>query len=293
MISREMEPLLWLAGLLLLCGLHLMYHPQSRYFRLGLAWVRKNPAPMLFLAASYTVLGGLGLWPGDMIGATEAMSSRVPKYTLWLASVEDGLHRFVLSFHHAIAPLPVLINPWVGALLQAMITAGSQIWFCRLLINSQSPFTEDWISFRQTLALWPSVLLLSALYFPWWFLQKPGAAFASPLLTRLILQEFLLLLAPLPLMLAFCQGQFKRATALCLRVLLQHRFALFTIAAGAVLMFAFLDYSILASHRAFDGGLAPLRVISSSLLGSALHVWLYVTVSLVMLSKLQSAASSE
>ncbi|TLD71432.1 hypothetical protein FEM03_07855 [Phragmitibacter flavus] len=284
MTDLNLEPILWLACLAFLGMLHVSVHPQARHFRKALAWIGKNPAPLLLLAASHTLLGGLGLWPGLFYNDALHFHPPQPWHQTWTASLIKGWQDFAVIFHHAIAPPPVFFNPWAGALLQAFVTATSQIWFCRHLLNTQSPFVEDWLSFRQTVALWPGVLLLTLLHFPWWFLQRPGALGSSDFLRLLILPEYLLFLSPIPIIIAKGRNSVRELGRQTLLLLKTHSFPLLTIALSGIPLLALFDFILPLSHHWITGVLAPFRVVIASLLASAIHLWLYVAAALLLLS---------
>jgi hypothetical protein len=284
MTNLDLEPILWLACLAFLGLLHLFIHPQARYFRKAFTWIGKNPGPLLLLAASHTLLGGLGLWPGFFYQDAIHFHPPLPWHQAWTESLVKGWQDFALIFHHAIAPPPVLINPWIGALIQSFVTAISQIWFCRHLLNTQSPFIEDWLSFRQTLALWPGLLLLTVLHFPWWFLQRPGAMGSSDLLRLFLLPEYLLFLAPLPLVIAKGRNSLRNMGSQTLGLLKQHAFPLLTIALSGIPLLALFDFILPLSHHWITGILSPSRVAVASLLAAFIHLWLYLAAALLLQS---------
>lgn len=282
------EPTYWLALIAILIFFLLTFHPQSGHFRRALGWIRKNPAPLLLLAASHTLLAGLQLWPG-MLHEELNLSPYQPLVSpleQWLSHLAKGWQQFTQIFHHAITPPPVLFNPVLGACIQAFIAAFSQIWLCRILINSFSPFLEDWLAFRQLLSLMPAIFILTLLYFPWWFLQRPGAPASSDLLRILLLPQTFLFLAPIPFLLASGLRSFREIGHRCMACFKNHLAPLLSIACCGSLSFTLLHHSLSSPQSGWADPSSPFRIVSSSLLASFLQHWIFLGITFLLLPTL-------
>jgi hypothetical protein len=184
--TSELTPFVWIAGFAFCFALHLLIHPQARVFRDALRWLGRHPAPLLWLMASLMLSSA---W----------MPSTIPAATPWsdafITCLPDAWRRLALVFHQAILPPPLLPGTWLGAALQAMISATGQMWLACYFIASSVSVSDDTAALRRTVARWPVIVGLAICHLPWWWAQGSGSA----ILSNALLPEFFLLLAPLPL----------------------------------------------------------------------------------------------
>lgn len=274
----ESEPFLWLAGFAVCLGLHLLVHPQANVFRDALRWLGKHPSPLLWLAGSMMVCQALAHWP------VHDETSLVTPLTSWGVAFKlcfnDAFKRLALIFHHAVEMPPLLIGHLPSVIFQSIASAFSQIWLCCYLIGSQQVFTEEGVALKQAMERWLNVLCLAFCHLPWWWLQgMPDSSFVHDWLVP----EFLLFLAPLPLVIARTSCDFFECGGLSL-LLWKRRFfsfLLFTITALSLLVL--LEYSlhmadvVLTSNWFFTG------LILKSIIAATLHLWLFVSGALLLL----------
>src|SRR3954463_2186819 len=121
--ASELTPFLWIAGFALCFALHLLFHPQARVFRDALRWLGQHPAPLLWLMASLMASRTWTLHAGASWDAPAIMPAATPWPDAFVACLGDAGKRLALVFHQAILPPPLLPGTWLGAALQAMISA--------------------------------------------------------------------------------------------------------------------------------------------------------------------------
>lgn len=212
--------------------------------------------------------------------STSSITPLTPLSVAFNVCFNDALKRLALIFHHAVEIPPLAIGHLANAVFQSIVSAFTQIWLCCYFIGSQQVFIEEGIALRQTIERWINVLCLALCYLPWWWLQ------GMPNLNNLpywLALEFLLFLAPLPLVIARTSCNFFECGGLS--ILLWKRrflsFLLFTITSLSLLVL--LEYSlhmvdsVLASKWFFTG------LILKSIVASTLHLWLFVSGALLLL----------
>lgn len=276
--AGETEPFLWLAAFALCIGVHLIVHPQANVLRDALRWLAKHPSPMLWLAGSMVVAQALTHWPvQDTAPAITPLTSWDVAFKLCF---HDAFKRLALIFQHAFEMPQLHIGHLPGAIIQAVSSAFTQIWLCCYLIGSQQVFLEEGFALRQAIERWRNVLCLAVCHLPWWWLQAiPDASFGRDWL----MPEFLLFIAPLPLIIARTSCDFFECGGLSL-LLWKRRWAsclLFFVTALALL--TLLEYSmhmvdsVLTSRWFFTG------LILKSITAATLHLWLFVSGALLLL----------
>jgi hypothetical protein len=278
--NSELTPFLWIAGFAFCFALHLLVHPQSRFFRDALRWLGQHPAPLLWLMASLMASQAwmlrAGLSPHDAV----VMPAATPWPEAFASCLGDAWKRFALVFHQAILPPPLWPRTLGGAALQAIISASGQMWLVCYFISSRVAAVEDTAALRRTAARWRTILGLALCHLPWWWVQ--GRTDLAPL-GDWILPEFLLFLAPLPLAAAAEEADFFRAGTLTLQWWRKSWGPMLVFALTAVPLLVLLEYCL----RLLPGMLpqAPLlmRVLLESVLASAVQVWLFVSAGLLLL----------
>lgn len=276
--AGDSEPFLWLGAFALCIGVHLLAHPQAGTLRDALRWLAKHPSPLLWLAGSMIVSQALTHWP------VQDTPPVITPLTSWDVAFkicfQDAFKRLALIFHHAFDMPFLQIGHLAGATVQALSSAFTQIWLCCYLIGSQQVFIEEGVALKQAMERWRSVLCLAVCHLPWWWLQ---AMPDSGILGHWLMPEFLLFLAPLPLVIARTSCDFFECGGLSL-LLWKRRwpsFLLFGITAMSLLLL--LEYSLhmvdsILTPKWFFSGL-----ILKSIIAATLHLWLFVSGALLLL----------
>lgn len=274
----EAEPFLWLVGFALCVLLHLVVHPQARLLRDALKWLGRHPAPLLWLLASLMVREAWSLRASSG-PVTEPLLPPAPGPELFWEFARHGWQRFALLFHQAIAPPPLFPGTFVGAVLMALCSATGQMWLCCYFIASHQSLRHD-AAFRQTLDRWRTILALAACHLPWWWLS-PREDFEF--IRNWMLPEFLIFLAPLPLIAAASKVDFLPAGARTVRWWRQGWLPMLIFALTALPLLVLLEYAL----HVLPATLPPYRMVSRVLLGSVLsatlHCWLFVSAALLLL----------
>jgi hypothetical protein len=278
--DSELTPFLWIAGFALCFALHLLVHPQSRFFRDALRWLGQHPAPLLWLMASLMVSQVWMLRTGLSPHEAGVMPAATPWPEAFASCLGDAWKRLALVFHQAILPPPLWPGTWGGAALQAIISASGQMWLVCYFISSRIAAVEDTAALRRTAARWRTILGLALCHLPWWWVQGRGDL--APV-RDWILPEFLLFLAPLPLAAAAEEADFMRAGTLTLQWWRKSWGQMLIFALTALPFLVLLEYCL----RLLPGMLpqAPLlmRLLLEGVLASAVQVWLFVSAALLLL----------
>lgn len=277
----EVRPLLWLGGFAVFLLLHLMLHPQSRFFLRAIAWMGKHPAPVLLFAASVMLARGVEGWTGNVAG--ESGHSVLHDWPgVWAACLAEGVTNFALIFHTALIPPAWSGHPLASAAIQALVSAFSQVWLCCYLLFSLGSLEQEWLAMKETLLRWRSVLLLALCHLPWWWMEGQPSLGVPGRQQGLVL-EFLLFLAPFPLAVACtCRG-ILAAGSLTLRCWQRAWLPLLGFALTALPLLTVLAYTTRTSAEVLPPDWKSAGVLLEGLILATVHVWLFVSAAMIML----------
>jgi hypothetical protein len=278
--ASELTPFLWIAGFALCFALHLLVHPQARVFRDALRWLGKHPAPLLALMASLVLSRAWLFHTGSSPDVSTTMHAATPWPDAFAECLGDAWKRLALLFHQAILPPPLLSGTWVGAALQAIISATGQMWLACYLISSRVSASGDAWGVRRTAGRWRVIVGLALCHLPWWWVQgRSDSAF----LRDALLPEFLLFLAPLPLAAAAEDLNFVQGGALALQWWRKCWAQLLVFALTAFPLLLLLEYCLRLLPGVVPVSQILVRVVLESVLASATQMWLFVTAALLLL----------
>lgn len=275
----ELTPFLWIAGFALCFALHLLIHPQARIFRDALRWLGKHPAPLLWLMASLMVSRVWTLRTGLPLHEASLMPAATPWPDAFILCLSEAWQRLALVFHQAVLPPPLLPGTFVGAVLQALISATAQMWLASYFIASRHPVLEDAAALRRTAARWRTILGVALCHLPWWWIQgRPDLAVVRDWL----LPEFLLFLAPLPLAAAAEGVDFFKAGTISLQWWARHWGQLLLFLFTAFPLLVLLEYCLRLLPGAVPASQMLSRVLLECVMASAVQVWLFVSAALLL-----------
>lgn len=276
----ETVPFLWLAGFVLCYVLHLILHPHAGVMRDAMQWLGRHPAPLLWLMASLMAGYVWDLRTGHMPLREDSLVLSGPWPGAFVPCLEGAWKRFALLFHQAVVPPPILQGQLSGAVVQALISAGGQMWLSCYLIASRHEMADDPTAARKTLARWPTILALALCHLPWWWVQGRDE---MAVLRNWLLPEFLLFLAPLPLAAAAGGVDFFRAGAESLRWWRRSWLPMLLFALTALPLLTLLEYCLAMLPTLLPQSRVLLRVLLESTLASTVHAWLFVSAALLLL----------
>src|SRR6188474_630695 len=92
--NSELTPFLWIGGFAICFALHLLVHPQSRFFRDALRWLGQHPAPLLWLMASLMVSQAWMLRAGLSPHDAGVMPAATPWPEAFASCLADAWKRF-------------------------------------------------------------------------------------------------------------------------------------------------------------------------------------------------------
>lgn len=279
--TSELTPFLWIAGFALCFALHLIIHPQSRVFRDALRWLGRHPAPLLWLMASLMVSRVWTLRTGLPLNEASLMPAATPWPDAFILCLSEAWQRLALVFHQAVLPPPLWHGTVIGAVFQALISATGQMWLACYFIASRHPTLDDAIALRRTIARWPTILGLALCHLPWWWIQ--GRADLATV-RDWILPEFLLFLAPLPLAAAAEGVDFIKAGTVSLQWWARSWGQMVLFMLTAFLLLVLLEYCLRLLPGALPASQMLTRVLLECIMASAVHVWLFVSAALLLLT---------
>lgn len=283
MHSSDLTPLLWLAAFGLACAVHLSFHPQTFAFREALRWMRQNPAPLLIFAASVMVVSAFQTWPNNGSNVLSTVHAHSPWSEVWPQSFASAVRRFALVFHQAVMPLPLWPGHVAGAILQALISATSQVWLCcYLVVSLRTMISHERRAILQTTAHWQGILWLTLCHLPWWYFQGNQTTFGN-VMNYGVLPEFLLFLAPVPLSMAATSAGFFRAGGIALKWWKNAWLPFLGFALTALPLLALQEYSLMLAKDLLQGPWAPLQLVLESLVVATVHLWLFASGALLLL----------
>lgn len=278
--TSELTPFLWIAGFALCFALHLIIHPQSRVFRDALRRLGRHPAPLLWLMASLMLSKAWTLRSGLTVDESSMMPAATPWPDAFVMCLGDAWKRFALVFHQAILPPPLWPGTLAGAALQALISAAGQVWLACYLVASQNLLLEDTTAVKRTLTRWPTILALALCHLPWWWAQ--GRTDMN-VVRDWLLPEFLLFLAPVPLVAASEGVDFFKAGTFALRWWRRGWLPMLAFTITALPLLVLLEYCLRLLPGLMPASRLLIRVLLESVLASAVQVWLFVSAALLLL----------
>ncbi len=277
----EILPFLWLGGFAACFALHLVLHPLAIFFRDALRWLGKHPGPLLWLMASLMVSKAWAVRSGALPHAMDLMPAATPWPDAFIVCLDEAWKRLAMVFHQAIMPPPLWSSTWYGAILQSLISATGQMWLaCYVVTSVRSDAPEDPLALKQTQARWRTLLCLALCHFPWWWVQSHDHLAT---VRDWLLPEFLIFLAPLPLVAAAERVDFMEAGRVTL-TWWRHswgRMLLFCLTALPLLVL--LEYCLRLLPGMLPASQMLARVLLESVLASAVQLWLFVSAALLLL----------
>jgi hypothetical protein len=161
-----------------------------------------------------------------------------------------------------------------------MISASSQVWLACYFIGSRFAVSEDTAALRRTAARWRTIVGLALCHLPWWWMQNRNDLAG---VRDGLFPEFLLFLAPLPLVAAAEEVDFLRAGAIALDWWRKSWRQMLLFALTAFPLLVLLEYCLRLLPGVVPATQLTVRVVLESVLASAVQVWLFVSAALLLL----------